>query len=350
MYGKHIALITPGFPANETDTTCITALQLLVRSLKETGCELTVFALHYPFTYDTYRWHGIRVVPLNGRNHPIRRKLLLRKMLQRAFEQVHREHPFDLVHTFWLNEATLWGVELARVFGIPCVATAMGQDVLPENTFLRSLYKRPPDMVITLSGFQQAELRRTNGMRSEVIPHGIDPGLCTPCEKTISIIGVGNLIPLKNYDYFIRVCAELRKERPDIVVYLVGTGTERKQLERLIRIHGLEEVVTLAGQLPYEETLQLLARSKVLLHPSWFEGFGMVFTEALHVRTHILASPVGFAADHELISRLTIHLQHDVAHLIGLLESGLPEQRTHSVTDSATAYLGIYDRLLNKIQ
>src|SRR5690606_11467821 len=123
----------------EGDTTCIPALQLLVESLVSKGFEITLFTLHYPFGSVPYEWKGVTVCPINGRNRKTDRLFFLKWRLERELQRVHRQKPIDLLHAFWLNEATHFSLQLGKKFRIPVIATAMGQDVLPTNRYLKRL-------------------------------------------------------------------------------------------------------------------------------------------------------------------------------------------------------------------
>src|SRR3989338_5994175 len=71
---KHIAIITPGFAANEQDTTCITALWIFVRELHLRGIAVTIFALHYLYIDKSYLCEEFPIMPLKERNRFWKRK------------------------------------------------------------------------------------------------------------------------------------------------------------------------------------------------------------------------------------------------------------------------------------
>lgn len=311
--------------------------------MAKSGARVSVFTLHYPYLKGAYLWNGITVFSLNGGNSAFKRLFLLKNRLKRSFGKLHDEFPVDVVHSFWLNETTTWGMALSSEFGIVHVATAMGQDVLAENKFLKRLQFHLPDSVATLSLFQREQLIRTAGIQSHIIPFGIDPLLFNEAEKTIDVIGVGNLIPLKRFDYFLEICARLKKKQPACIIRIIGSGKEHSNLQEQISNAGLAENVQLTGQLTYSETLHLIARAKVLLHTSRFEGFGMIFVEALQAQTHVLASPVGIAFQNEAIHALTQDVETDVTKLMELLQKPLPEKVTYAISETVRKYEEVYD-------
>ena len=62
-----------------------------------------------------------------------------------------------------------------------------------------------------------------------------------------------------------------------------------------MRALGLERNVTFDGRLSRERVFELMARSRVLLHTSRFESFGLVFAEALACGARIVSRAVGIA-------------------------------------------------------
>src|SRR5471030_3111994 len=64
-----LVILSPGFPANEADTTCMPPQQVFVKALKEIcpGLNIIVIAFQYPFIADEYQWQGVRVIAIGGK-------------------------------------------------------------------------------------------------------------------------------------------------------------------------------------------------------------------------------------------------------------------------------------------
>ena len=92
---RHIALITPGFPRDEADTSCIPPLQIALRRLRQRrpDIRITVIALHYPDSRRPYRWHGFEVVPMAGANRPLPLRLPALARASGAIRRLHLEDP-----------------------------------------------------------------------------------------------------------------------------------------------------------------------------------------------------------------------------------------------------------------
>jgi glycosyltransferase involved in cell wall biosynthesis len=108
-------------------------------------------------------------------------------------------------------------------------------------------------------------------------------------KKDIDIIAAGSLIPLKQYDIFVQVIGEIKKQFPLIKVVLIGDGPEKNKLQSLIKSSGLQSNITLIGELSHPDVLQWMQRTKIFLHPSSYEGFGIVCIEALYSGAEVIS-------------------------------------------------------------
>lgn len=335
---KHILFITPGFPANEQDTQCIPALWIYARELAESGCTVSVIALQYPFTSEAYQWHGISVYPLNGANKKWKQAFLPKKTIICA-RKIHKANPVQVIHVFWLHRATEIAEKVAKTLEIPLVATVMGQEMRnPIRRFNRWKNARFP--IVSISEFQSQELKKEGVIASDIIPWGVVSTISR--EKDIDLIYVGSLITLKNVEYFVELCAQINDDEHTYQSVIVGDGPKRDELDKQIKSIGKKVNIKFTGALPYEETQNWIARSKVLVHPSEFEGFGMTIIEAMATETHVLATPVGIAKNLE-IPHLIGEVQLDVAMLKMLLKSERPQATEFKIADTVQAYLAIYE-------
>jgi glycosyltransferase involved in cell wall biosynthesis len=304
---KNVLWIVPGFAAHEADSSCLPPLQALARSLTATGgVEIEILSLHYPFAPSRYRWNGIPVHALGGRNRPYPARLAWWATALRAIHsEISRRRP-ALLHAFWAEEAAFLAALAARAHRLPLTCTLMGQDALPSNRWLRWL---PLSRLhtVAVSDFQAEVWQQTTGHAAgAVIPWGLraeDFSKKTDSEKTYDLLGVGSLIPLKRYDWFLEVVEKLLPARPGLRTALIGSGPERPRLEALARARGLP--VDFLGQQPRETALDWMRRSRVLLHPSRYESYGYVLAEALACGAAVVAAPVGLALGHPHIRTAT---------------------------------------------
>jgi glycosyltransferase involved in cell wall biosynthesis len=208
----------------------------------------------------------------------------------------------DQVHSFWFSECAYVGSKLSKKLNIPHSCTFMGQDALQENRYLKKIKRLP--QIITLSGYHAAALKENAGIESDfIIPWGIEElEIDANVEKTIDILGVGNLIPLKAYDGFIRVLKEVKHHIPEIKAEIIGEGPELENLQKLIDKSELRQNILLRGKMDRAGVLKSMRRSKCLLHLSHYESFGMVLIEAQAMGAKVFSANVGIAAEAQGIS------------------------------------------------
>lgn len=86
---------------------------------------------------------------------------------------------------------------------------------------------------------------------------------------------------------------------------ICGQGPELEKLQGLIIQFDLQQNITLQGERPHEEILLLLQRTKILLHPSNYEGFSGVCLEALYAGAQVISfcKPVNRPVTHWYIAQ-----------------------------------------------
>jgi len=167
----------------------------------------------------------------------------------------------------------------------------LGQDARKTNKYPISL-DLPANELIALSDFLQDEFKKNHGIKPAFI---ITPGVDSKQfdskikEKDIDLLAAGSLIPLKQFEVFIEVVAEIKKLIPGIKAVLIGDGPEKSKLKELIEKHELQSNIILTGELQYPIILQWMQRAKVFLHPSSYEGFSGVCQEALAAGAHVIS-------------------------------------------------------------
>jgi glycosyltransferase involved in cell wall biosynthesis len=185
---------------------------------------------------------------------------------------------------------------LSRFYRIPHVITLMGQEAEGRHWYVRLLRSRRTHFV-AVSQFQRRELlNRTGYDVHEVIAWGIEPPQIRGYGvRDIDVLGVGSLTDVKDFGTFLDVVALARQAFPNLVCRVAGDGPQREMLEGKLRRLGLERNVTFLGRIARERVFDLMHRSRVLLHTSTFESFGLVFAEASACGVQIVSRPVGIA-------------------------------------------------------
>lgn len=193
----------------------------------------------------------------------------------------------DIVHAHAFGYGSEMGSWLSQRLDCPLVVTTHGSDANTplgegKTAYIR-FQSKSADAIIAVSSVL-AERIRACGVRPPVstIYNGFHAEYIASVEKRRkSLLQVGNLVPSKHNSDTLRAVARLRKRYPDISLTVVGDGAERGRLEALTRELGLENCVTFLGRLPNQEALAEMAKAEIFVMPSYPEGFGIVYLEAM---------------------------------------------------------------------
>jgi glycosyltransferase involved in cell wall biosynthesis len=288
-----LVILTPGFPANEADCTCLPPQQIFVKALKKNYPQLNivVLAFQYPFCKAVYSWFNVSVVSLNGKNKGKIHRLLLWRKVWTSLEEIRRKNKIIGILNFWLGECALVGSFFAKRHHLKHYTWMLGQDAKSSNKYHRLIKPRPQNL-IALSNFISAEyFKNYDAHPQHVIPVGLDTSLfpSVMVKRDIDVMGAGSLIALKRYDLFINIVKEIVVYVPTLTVVICGKGDEKRRLEDQVIRNRLEGNISLIGEVPHEEVLKLMQRSKVFLHTSSFEGYGAVCAEALYAGAHVVS-------------------------------------------------------------
>ena len=346
---KTLVLLIPGFPADESDSTCLPAQQSFVLTLqrKFPALEIQIVTFQYPFKSVSYQWHGTRVMPLNGGNKGGVMRIVIWMKAWNYLKKLRKQSQIIGLLSFWCTECALVGKWFARKNDLKHLCWILGQDARKSNRFVK-LIRPIPNELIALSQFLQDEFERNHHIQpAHVIRNAIEPNKFPPLnsERHIDLIGVGSLIALKQYDIFISIVKKLVEQFPSLKAMICGKGPEEDSLQRIINESGLNNNIMLLGEKPHSEVLQLLQESKILLHPSSYEGYSTVCLEALFAGAHV----VSFAKpDQQKVNQWhpvsTIEqMEHKVRAL--LLEPNLVHKRVllSAAEESVEAVMKLFD-------
>jgi len=290
---KTLVVLTPAFPANEKEEDWIPFQQMLLRSIKKIypSIKIIVLSFIYPANNTKYTWNEITVFPSNGNKYRKLKRPLLWKLIWKKLNEINKEHKIDTILSLWCGECSLVGSYFGKMKSVKHFTWICGQDARKNNKMVKFI--RPsPDELIAMSDFLVDDFYRNHHIKpAHVIPGGLDLSMYNNENETrdIDIAGAGSLVPLKRYDIFIDVVAELKNKIPGIKAVLCGDGGDAEQLRKRIGSYLLQENVQLTGMITPRETIKMMHRSKVFLHPSSYEGFSMACYEALFAGAHVIS-------------------------------------------------------------
>ncbi|HTK19071.1 MAG TPA: glycosyltransferase [Mucilaginibacter sp.] len=290
---KTLVILSPGFPKNEADSTCIPPQQVFVRNLKlqYPALNIIVLAFEYPFHSISYQWNNISVISFGGANKGGLIRLNNWRRVWLTLRRLNKQYQIIGLLSFWMGDCAFIAQRFARKRNLKHFCWLLGQDAKPGNKYFKWI-KPKAESLIALSDFIAGEVKNNYYVTPvHVIPVGVDPILFgDPAGKRdIDILGVGSLIPLKLYSLLINMIGTLHIYFPNIRAVICGDGPERHLLSELIKDYKLEKNIQLIGELPHTAVLALMQRTKVFAHPSSYEGLGMVCLEALYAGAQVVS-------------------------------------------------------------
>lgn len=291
-------ILSPGFAANEEDSTVLPFAQSFVLSFRKLYPEIKLFIIgfQYPHKAKKYTWNGAEVIALGGADKSgLSRKMTWLKAILTTYK-IRRQYQVIGLFSFGLAECALVGQYASRLYKAKQFSWIIGQDAKPTNKILKWL-KISKETIVSMSPNLVKQLNKFYVAPDiKVIPSGINQGYfdaISAIEDRYDILGVGSLIQLKNYELFIHLVACLKQFHPNIKSAIIGGGPERNKLQQLIEEKGLQTNVELKGLFKHEEVVAYMKSSNIFLHTSSYEGQAAVFVEALYCGMDIVCFDVG---------------------------------------------------------
>ncbi|MBI2108854.1 MAG: glycosyltransferase [Parcubacteria group bacterium] len=107
------------------------------------------------------------------------------------------------------------------------------------------------------------------------------------------IFSAGRLVPWKGFSALIDVIAELKKEIPDIKLYIAGDGPERETLKLQVTSYKLQDVVFLVGRLSSGMLTEYIRAADIFVLNTGYEGFSHQLLEVMALGTPIITTNIG---------------------------------------------------------
>jgi teichuronic acid biosynthesis glycosyltransferase TuaC len=309
-----ILTLTPFYPTAADDASgCFIAES--VGELLQQGIESTVIAVHPmhrpPPGCDPKSppatWKSYFSIPGNPGLSSAGR--FLHAALKSHVRQLHAQQPLSLIHAHAALPCGQAAMLLARDLGIPFVVTVHGLDAFStqqvQGWFGRrcsaasdNVY-RAAARVICIS--EQVARRVREGLSGPanitVVYNGVDSSLFSPEPSAAHdpapanpvILSVGNLIPIKGHELLLRSVAAIAPSHPQIECRIIGDGPERGRLQQLARALHIEGRVHFLGRKPRVEVAAAMKECVLFALPSWYEGLGNVYLEAMSAERPAIA-------------------------------------------------------------
>lgn len=289
-----------------------------VFSLAQLGCLIKVVApfplAPFPIGVLMRKWRDSHKVPARLMDegievfHPryllLPRNLLLRYAgwtyylgTRKLVDRLNRDCKFGLIHAHTAYPDGYAAMIFSRIFQIPFIVTIHGRDL--QDTVQRNAacakavleVLRSAAAVVNVSHKLAGLCLAYAGESSKitVVGNGIEPSdLFTgssPLRKTYGdqriILSVGSLRKTKGHDLTLHALKALIPEFSNIRLLIIGGGEERKKLQNLAKELEIADFVEFIPPQPHHKVMEYMSISDLFVLPSWSEGFGIVYLEAM---------------------------------------------------------------------
>lgn len=230
---------------------------------------------------------------------------IVSKMLDWAFRcLVKRTGMPDVIYAHYLYNIS-FATHLKEKYHIPLVGIEHWSELtrdslIPFARFHGNIAYHKADKILAVSKSLQSHIKRHFGVDSTVVydmlgSEFVHSGTDVRVEgtKAFRFISVGSLLPIKNYDILIRAFAKTGLSKEGCTLSIVGDGTERINLENIVRELHLEKNICLVGRKSKSDIVRFLSESHVFVLSSKAETFGVACIEALSQGLSAIATKCG---------------------------------------------------------
>ncbi len=243
-------------------------------------------------------------------------------VLRRALVRLHREWPFDIIHSHSSYPTGYIAVQAGAILNIPVVVTPHGSDIAETSRFLsRPVVMRriretleKTDALTTISQYLKGralEIAPKCATHLTEISNGIDcAAFAQPAvqperikkyfhpDQAQFLLFLGRFHPRKGVDILIEAFRIAAQNNRNLQLVIGGDGPDREALHQQASQSGVADRIHFLGLVHGQEKLWLLQNALALAVPtkSW-EGLPIVVLEGLASGQAIIGSRVGGIVD-----------------------------------------------------
>lgn len=230
-------------------------------------------------------------------------------IIRRLAETLHRDRPFDLIHSHFIFPEGVIAARLGRRWGIPVVST----EGASWNPWLDQALSIRRQVLQALPGLRfilpvSETLRRNIDTVVDgkavyrIVPNLIDEDTFRPdptCRNTGQLLFVGLIRHVKGLDLLVRAVGQLATTHPNLRLLVIGRAFYRDyqrheaEVRQLVHELGIGERVVFAGEQSPAQVAQAMRESAMVVVPSRRETFSVVTAEAIATGTPVVATRCG---------------------------------------------------------
>ena len=309
----HITIISPTFfpIRGGTEQTIYEWVKRLKKNHK-----ISILTLNYPKaprrelfeeSIDIYRippWE-IRII-----GHIIRAMLIVITLME-----INRKAPIDVLHMGHVFRMGLGVTIFRKLSKIPYIISLLGCDTYDPIVPIAPCYypymgyvMTHADQVITMTHHMKKSAEEQGCRKSiTLIPHGSTmrdkKGVISlrekhqiGAEKRI-VVSIQRLAARKGMHYLIQAIPAVIDKMDDVHFIIGGTGEEEQMLHEKARELEVDQYITWTGFIPDEELPSYYEQADLFALPTLYEGFGIVYVDALSKGVPIVTTAQGGALD-----------------------------------------------------
>ena len=230
--------------------------------------------------------------------------------------KLKKSFKFNIIHLFHVYDCGGAAYLLKKIQKIPLITTLIGWDTYDP---IRKIPKRHMPFVritmnvsdiVTASTRHLVSAAKKQGCKKEIKIITYGTGMHSKVSlKHINIkqkyniinkkalLSVQRLHPRKGIQYLLRAIPEVIKTNSTIAFIIVGTGPEEGNLKRLTEKLGINNYVIFTGFISDDELPSYYASADLFILPTLYEGFGLVYIDALCFGLPIVTTENGGSLD-----------------------------------------------------
>jgi len=297
------------------------------------------------------------------------------RLFQRAVISAVNEKP-DVIHAHCAYPDGLAAVRCGRQLRCPVVITVHGYDI-DELLYGKLVWRkrvsqalRECDAVVCVSERLRQEVVSLGipEERVHLVPNGVDGDLFRNHGKRVAgadgwkFLYVGRFDVNKGINVLLEAFSHIRRQRQDVQLTLVGGNPSiRETVDPVAACQrlGLEDSVTVEGEVPWDAIAAYMNASDVFVLPSFSEGLPLVLLEAMACGlpivstrcggpSEIVTDEVGRLAEVRDVHGLSEAMLSTIADYSAYDRSAISERarRLYDYHGLATRLVELYERLL----
>lgn len=393
-----VLVISHMYPSNFNHMSGIFVHQQ-VKALVENGCEVKVISpipwTPFPLNKMSEKWRGYSNIPdkevidsievFYPRYLEFPRGIMFHKSgtsmaiaIGKIAKLIYKDFKFDIIHSNVALPDGYGTMVVNEKFKVPHIVTVHGQDF--QNTINRNekcrkaLFKvmNKVDSIITVSNKLKNVVKNEDFYKKIVV---INNGICKEFiedtshknheNQNIKILSVSNLKKTKGIQLNIKAINNLKNKYPNIQYDIIGKGEYEPELKNLVEKLHLQKHVNFLGKIEHEDVINFMKDYDIFSLPSYSEGFGMVYIEAMSqgvasigvkgegIEDVIVQGYNGFLVDRENVDSLESTLETLIKDIKLRNDIGLKGKETvinnFTWDCNAKKVIQLYNKLTNKV-